>query len=372
MGPRFGRAEPRARALAYVRGLLAGLERKNGWTLAEHAGEVSPDGMQRLLRKAGWDAGAVRDDVRDYVVEQLGDERAVLIADDTGFLKKGTRSAGVQRQYSGTAGRTENCQIGTFLAYASARGRALIDRELYLPKSWTEDRARCRAAGIGDEVEFATKPEQARRMLERAIDAGVPFRWFTGDEAYGQVKALRAWLEESDVFYVVATKCNDTVPAPCATAASQVDELVAALPPGAWRRRSCGQGAHGPRIYDWARIPLRCPASARGRWLLARRSITDGEIAYYVCYGPARTTLNELITVAGTRWAIEECFGAAKNEAGLDHYQARHYAAWYRHITLSMLAHAYLAVMAAHAADAAPPQKGTHRLWTTTTEHQRS
>jgi SRSO17 transposase len=347
LGPRFGRAEPRRRALAYVRGLLAGLERKNGWTLAEHAGDVSPDGMQRLLRTAGWDADAVRDDLQQYVAERLGDAGAVLIVDDTGFLKKGTRSAGVQRQYSGTAGRTENCQVGTFLAYASAKGRALIDRDLYLPQAWTDDRDRCRAAGIGDEVAFATKPQQAKAMIARAVAAGIPFRWVTGDEAYGQVKYLRCWLEERDIFHVVATKRNDTVPAASALDA-RVDELIAALPAQAWQRRSCGDGAHGPRVYDWARAAVRpLHAPARGHWVLARRRISDGELAYYICYGPARTTLDELITVAGTRWAIEECFQAAKNEAGLDHYQARHYGAWYRHITLAMTAHAYLAATAA-------------------------
>src|SRR5215469_12488743 len=200
---RFGRAEPRARVREYVSGLVAGLERKNGWTLAEHAGEVSPDGMQRLLRRADWDVDGVRDDVRAYVVEQLGDEDGVLIADDTGFLKKGTRSAGVQRQYSGTAGRTENCQVGVFLAYASAYGHALIDRELYLPQSWTEDPARCREAGIPDEVEFATKPRQAQAMIARAVAAGVSFAWFTADETYGQAKWLQGWLEERDVCYVM-------------------------------------------------------------------------------------------------------------------------------------------------------------------------
>jgi len=358
LGPRFGRAEPRRRVLGYLRGLLAGLERKNGWTLAEHAGEVVPDGMQRLLRTAAWDADRVRDDLRDYVTERLGDPGAVLIVDETGFLKKGTRSAGVQRQYSGTAGRTENCQIGTFLAYASPRGRALIDRELYLPQSWCEDRDRCRAAGIPDEVEFATKPAQARQMIARAVRAGVPFRWVTADEAYGQVKALRCWLDQRNVFHVLATRRNDTV-ITMAAADARVDELVAGLPARAWHRRSAGDGAHGPRIYDWARVPIR-PARvpARAHWVLARRRISDGEIAYYICYGPARTTLQELITVAGSRWAIEECFQAAKNEAGLDHYQARHYQAWYRHITLSMAAHACLAAAAAS-------QKGPQRLWTT-------
>jgi SRSO17 transposase len=334
----------------YVSGLVAGLERKNGWTLAERAGEVSPDGMQRLLRRADWDVDGVRDDVRDYVIGQLGDRDGVLIADETGFVKKGTRSAGVQRQYSGTAGRTENCQVGTFLAYASVHGHALIDRELYLPQSWAGDRDRCRAAGIPDEVEFTTKPRQAQAMVSRAIEAGVPFAWFTADEAYGQVKYLRVWLEERGVHHVVATKCNDTL---ITTSGSEqrADVLIAALPARAWRRLSVGAGAHGPREYDWARIPVRiCWRPGRGHWLLARRSISNpAEIAYYVCYGPRRATLVDLAWVAGSRWHVEECFQQAKGEAGLDHYQVRSWRAWYAHITLSMLALAWLAASKAQA-----------------------
>lgn len=356
---RFGRAEPRARCREYVAGLVAGLERKNGWTLAERAGEVSPDGMQRLLRWADWDIDGVRADVREYVSDYLGEPDGVLIVDDTGFLKKGTRSAGVQRQYSGTAGRTENCQIGVFLAYASARGHALIDRELYLPESWTDDRARCRAAGIGEEVGFATKPRQAMAMLARAFAADVPFAWITADEAYGQVKYLRAWLEEHDAAHVLATKCNDTV-ITTAGGDARVDKLIAALPTRAWRRFSIAAGAHGPRIYDWARIPIRIGWRAdRGHWLLARRSISDGELAYYVCYGPRRSTLADLARIAGSRWRIEECFQQAKNEAGLDHYQVRSYRAWYAHITLSMLALAWLSVTKALAikGEPAPPNK---------------
>src|SRR5580693_114020 len=211
---RFGRAEPRARVREYVSGLVAGLERKNGWTLAEHAGETCPDGMQRLLRRADWDVDGVRDDVRGYVVEHLGERDGVLIADDTGFLKKGTRSAGVQRQYSGTAGRTENCQVGVFLAYASRFWHALIDRELYVPRSWAEDPERCRAAGIPQEAEFTTKPRQAQAMIARAVAAGVPFAWFTADEAYGQARWLQAWLEDQDIFYVMAIRCSDTLTTP--------------------------------------------------------------------------------------------------------------------------------------------------------------
>ena len=211
---RFARAEPRARVREYVSGLVTGLERKNGWALAEWAGEVSPDGMQRLLRRADWDVDGVRDDIREYVVEQLGEPDGVLIADDTGFLKKGIRSAGVQRQYSGTAGRTENCQVGVFLAYASRFGHALIDRELYLPRSWTDVPERCRAAGIPEEVEFATKPRQAQEMISRAVAAGVPFAWVTADEVYGQAKWLQAWLEGQDIWYVMAIRCSDTLTTP--------------------------------------------------------------------------------------------------------------------------------------------------------------
>ncbi len=347
---RFGRSEPRARVREYVSGLVAGLERKNGWTLAEQAGETGPDGMQRLLRRADWDVDGVRDDVRDYVVEQLGDPAGVLIVDETGFVKKGTRSAGVQRQYSGTAGRTENCQIGTFLAYASDRGHALIDRELYLPASWTDDRDRCRAAGVPDDVEFATKPRQAIAMIARALDAGVPFSWITADEAYGQVKYLRAWLEANDAWHVLATKRNDMM-ITIDGGERRADELIAGLPARAWRRLSVGAGAHGPREYDWARIGVRIAWPAgRGNWLLARRSISDPtEIAYYVCYGRRRSGLLDLAWTAGSRWRVEECFQQAKNDAGLDHYQVRTYRAWYAHTTLSMLALAWLSVVKAQA-----------------------
>ena len=268
---RFTRAEPRARVREYVSGLVAGLERKNGWTLAERAGDGSPDGMQRLLRWADWDIDGVRDDVRGHVVEHLGSPDGVLILDDTGFVKKGVHSAGVhsagvQRQYSGTAGRVENCQIGTFLAYASDHGHALIDRELYLPESWTTDRERCRAAGVPGAVAFMTKPRQGMAMLDRAIVAGLPFSWVTADEAYGQVKYVRVWLEERDVAYVLATECNDTL-VTVEAGQQHAEDIIAGLPVRAWRRLSVGAGAHGPRIYDWARVPIRigCRGSAKSR-----------------------------------------------------------------------------------------------------------
>ncbi len=354
---RFTRVEPRRRAWAYVRGLLAPLERRNGWTLAEQAGHVSPDGLQGMLCSPAWDRDAVRDDVRGYVVEAIGDPAGVLIADETGFVKKGRASAGVQRQYSGTAGKTENCQIGTFLCYASSRGRALIDRELYLPKSWTGDRDRCRKAAVPDEVEFATKPQQAQAMLERAIVAGVPFSWFTADEAYGQNPGLRDWLEDQDIAYVMATRRDDEVPSGLHTT-TRVDELIARVRPGAWQRFSCGDGAHGPRRYDWATVPIRRTfAHGRRGWVLARRSISDpSEVAYYVCFGSRGTRLRELVRVAGSRWSVEESFQTAKNEVGLDQYQVRRYDAWYGHITLAMTAAAFLVVTrAVEAAKGAPP-----------------
>jgi SRSO17 transposase len=313
--------------------------------------------MQRLLNFYSWSADEVRDDLRDYVTAAIGDPGGVLIADETGFLKKGTRSAGVQRQYSGTAGRIENCQLGVFLAYAvPGGGRALIDRELYVPESWTSDRGRCRQAGIGDGVQFAAKPELARQMIERAVAAGVPFSWVTADEVYGQNTSLRQWLEDRQVSYVLAVPRSFT--APTAAGKMRADELAAAVPAAGWQQVSCGDGAKGPRFYDWALIGTASPV----HHLLVRRSLAvngkgEHELAFFTCHAPAGTTLAELVTVAGTRWAIEECFQAAKNETGLDHYQVRRYDAWYRHATLSMLALAFLQVTAA--------QRGHHHLWTT-------
>jgi SRSO17 transposase len=353
---RFFRVEPRLRARAYVRGLLAPLASKNGWTLAEAAGDATPDGMQRLLNRATWDADGVRDDVRAYVGRHLGSADGVLVVDETGFIKKGVRSAGVQRQYSGTAGRVENCQLGVFCAYATGKGRALIDRELYLPKSWIADRDRCHQAAIPEDAEFATKAELARTMLGRALDAGVPAAWVTADEAYGKDHQFRGWLEQRRIGYVVAVASNQAVPG--STGTSRADVLAAHAPEQAWKRRSCGPGAKGPRAFDWAVASL--PGQQDGippgwaRYLLVRRSLTrnsKGELglAYYLCCAPAGTTDEELIRVAGSRWAIEECFQTAKTETGLDQYQVRRYDAWYRHITLTMLAHAYLAVTAATA-----------------------
>ena len=352
---RFPRVEPRLQARAYVRGLLAPLAVKNSWTLAEAAGNKTPDKMQRLLNRASWDDDGVRDDVRGYVARHLGDAGGVLIVDETGFLKKGTRSAGVQRQYSGTAGRVENCQLGVFLAYASPKGRALVDRELYLPKSWTDDRDCCREAGVPDNVQFASKPDLARAMLGRALDAGMPASWVTADEAYGKDGGFRGWLEQHRLSYVAAVPKSQAVAGDAGK--SRADVLTAHAPDQAWKRRSCGNGSKGPRVYDWAAATLPEDGTEPPGWarfLLVRRSLTRNakgelELAYYLCAAPAGTADEELIRVAGARWAVEECFQSAKNEAGLDHYQVRRYDAWYRHATLAVLAHAYLAVTAANA-----------------------
>jgi SRSO17 transposase len=345
ISPRFARAEPRRRALAYLRGLLGNVGRKNGWQLAEHAGEATPDGMQRLLATADWDPDLVRDDLRAYVVEHLGDPGAVLVADETGFLKKGTTSVGVQRQYSGTAGKVDNCQLGVFLAYASSRGRAFIDRELYLPKAWTDDPERCRAAGVPEQVGFQTKPQLAQLLLERALEAGVPASWVTADEVYGQDPALRGWLEGRRMAHVLAIKSSELLAVGDGPAKLSAAQLAAAVPAEAWVGASAGQGAKGRRLYDWTRIQLTPPAvSGWQRWLLVRRSRRDGELAFYACYGPASTSLVGLVRVAGIRWAIEDGFQQAKNEVGLDHYEVRRWPGWYRHITLALLAHAFLVV----------------------------
>src|SRR5215218_8184169 len=265
-------------------------------------------------------------------MERLGDPGGVLVVDETGFLKKGAKSAGVQRQYSGTAGRIENCQVGVFLAYASPRGRALVDRELYLPKEWASDVDRRAEAHVPEQVDFQTKPQLAQAMLERALDAQVPVGWVTADEVYGGDARLRAFLEQRGLAYVLAVKATQPLWAHGEQGPAELParELVAGLPARAWRRRSAGDG---PRVYDWARVALVRPGwPGRGFWLLVRRRLSDGELAFYACFGPARTSLAELVRVAGIRWAVEECFQAAKDQVGLDHYQVRRWDGWYRHM----------------------------------------
>jgi SRSO17 transposase len=359
VGHRFGRREMQERALDYLIGLLSPVERKNGWQLAEAAAHRSPYSVQHLLDRAHWDCDVVRDDLVDYLAQELGDEDGVLVVDETGFVKKGVHSAGVQRQYSGTAGRIENCQIGVFLSYASRYGRALMDRELYLPRSWADDVPRRAAAKVPDTVKFATKPELARRMIERAVTARMPFAWVTGDEVYGDDRCLRIWLEQQDLHFVLAVARNQYVWSKV-QGQSTVAELVEASEPLQWETLSAGDGAKGLRWYEWASIPLLSWQVPGERTLLLRRSLSDGKLAYYVCYAPRATSLATLVRVAGTRWTVEECFEAAKGEVGLDQYEVRSWHGWYRHITLSMLAHAFLTALCVHEIDTTGLKKKHH------------
>ena len=361
IAPRFRRAEPRRRAVGYIRGLLSATERKNGWQLAEHLGDPTPDGVQHLLARADWDADAVRDDLLAYVAEHLGHADGVLVVDETGFLKKGTKSVGVARQYSGTAGRIENCQIGVFLGYAATKGRALLDRELYLPKEWTGDAPRLKEAGVPGAVGFATKLVLARRMIDRAVSAGVPARWVTADAVYGSDYHFRAAVEGHGLGYVVGVRADFAVWA--GSRQVRVGTLLTEVPAGAWRRLSCGAGAKGPRVYDWALLPTNCPEpGVYARWLLIRRSVADPtEVAYFACGGPPGTTLPGLVRVAGARWAIEDLFELAKGDCGLDEYEVRSWVGWYRHVTLSLFALAVLSVIRSRAARSPRRKKGVRR-----------
>jgi SRSO17 transposase len=340
LAPRFARAEPRRRALAYLRGLLSPIERKNGWQLAEAAGDGTPDGVQDFLSRMRWDADAVRDDLQAYVRQHLDDPGAVLVLDETGFLKKGDKSAGVQRQYSGTAGRIENCQIGVFLGYAGRHGQVLIDRALYLPRNWMQDPQRCRAARIPQALGFATKPQQALAMLEHAWVGGLSFAWITGDSVYGADHRIRRWAEQHRRGYVLAVTSSQSL------GLRPVSEWIEGLPAESWQRLSAGDGAKGPRLYDWALLPYRGAAPGFRCALLVRRSIAKpDDLAFYLTHAPAQTTSAQLVRVAGSRWHIESLFEQAKGEVGLDQYEVRSWVGWHRHITLSMFALASLAVI---------------------------
>ena len=346
---RFARVEPRRRARAFVLGLLAGLPRVNCWTIAEHAGHASPDGIQDFLARAVWDADAVGDDLRGYVVAHLGDPGAVLVVDETGDVKKGTATVGVQRQYTGTAGRIENSQVAVYLTYAAAGGYAFLDRALYLPASWTKDPARCAGAGVPAEVEFATKPALARAMIARALDAGTPAGWVAGDEVYGADPRLRADLVDHGLGYVLAVASTHRITTPAGTFTSA--ELAARVPRHAWARLSAGPGAKGHRWYDWALIDtIDAAADPDGtgvHWLLIRRNRRTGELAFYRAHATRPVPLAALVRVAGTRWKIEESFQSSKELTGLDQHQVRTWTSWHRWTILAMLAHAFLSVMTA-------------------------
>lgn len=366
----FGRSEGREQAAKYVQGLLSPIERKNGWQVAEALGDRTPDAMQRLLYSTQWDADGARDELQRFVVEAFGDPEGIGVVDETGFLKKGTKSAGVQRQYSGTAGKCENCQVGVFLSYATVHGHTFLDRELYLPESWSTDRERCQAAKIPPTVGFASKTTLARQMLERAWAMGVPMRWVTGDEVYGAAADLRQAVAQHDRWYVFAVRNHTTIwltrpPVGIPTWQGQgrpptrtkvladapqplpVVAVVAAWPASRWQRLTVAEGTHGPRTYDWACqriVENEDGLPGREGWLLVRRSLTEpDELAYYLSNASAQTPLLKLAQVAATRYTIEQCFAEAKGETGLDHYEVRYWHSWYRHITLSLMAHAWLA-----------------------------
>jgi len=349
------RPEAADHAADYLRGLVADVERKNGWQLAEQAGYAHPRGIQRVLDRYAWGADAVRDDLRTYAVAALGDPAGVLVVDETGFPKQGTHSAGVARQYCGTLGKRANCQIGVFLGYASAKGHVGLDRALYLPQEWTDDRTRCREAGIPDDVAFQTKPQLALTLVARALDAGVPAAWVAADEVYGNDSKFRRALAARDQAYVLAVRRDypvSTWPPYGPPAQRTVMEVVGEVPAGEWQRLSCGEGAQGPRWYDWAYVPVR-PALRDG-WrhgvLVRRHPERTDELACYLVYAPGDTPLGEVVRAAGARWTIDDTFKLAKGQVGLDQYEVRSWQGWYRHVTLALLAFAVLTISARYGA----------------------
>jgi SRSO17 transposase len=366
----FRRKEPRAQAIKYLRGLMAPVPRKNSWQVAEAVGDAIPDATQRLLYRAQWSADAARDRLLRYTIEMFGEEDGIGVVDETGFIKKGTHSVGVKRQYSGTAGKIENCQIGTFLSYATAKGHVLLDRRLYLPEEWAKDPKRREEAKIPADVVFQTKPEQAMAMLEAAWQAGMPMRWVTGDEVYGDSTELRGLVARHERWYVLAvqaltpiwttrppvmepavqkrgrprTKARLAEGAPLATTVKQV---VARWHESRWQRLTVAEGEKGLITYDWACqrvVESSGGLPERDAWLLARRSISNPtDIAYYLSNAPVDMPLLKLAQVASTRYTVEQCIEEAKGETGLDDYEVRFWHSWYRHITLSMMAHTWLA-----------------------------
>jgi SRSO17 transposase len=367
----FGRKEPRSQAIKYLRGLLSPVRRKNSWQVAEAIGDRIPDATQRLLYRSKWSADAARDRLRQFVAEVFGEEDAIGVVDESGFIKKGEHSVGVKRQYSGTAGKVENCQIGTFLSYVTTKGHAFLDRRLYLPEEeWCHDLERRKRAKVPDNVIFQTKPEQAMEMLEDAWQAGVPMRWVAGDEVYGDSTALRNLVARRERWYVLAVKTSTPIwterpqvvePKPQergrprtkarlaegSPSATTAKEVVDSWPESRWQTLTVAEGEKGLIMYDWAcqRVVEKCDGlPGRDAWLLARRSLSDPtDIAYYLSNAPADTPLLKLAQVASTRYTVEQCIEEAKGETGLDEYEVRHWHSWHRHITLSMMAHAWLA-----------------------------
>ena len=351
-------SEPGLRtAKKYMQGLLSPIERKNGWQMAEAVGETTPYVMQQFLYRGQFSADDLRNELRGYVSEKLGDEDGVLVVDETGFLKQGKMSCGVKRQYSGTAGRIENCQIGVFLTYASEKGHAPIDRRLYIPEDWFSDPERCRKAGIPETVVFQTKPRMALEMIQMATAAGVPYRWVTGDCVYGDYRTIRLWLEEAHKCYVLCVSGKEYIQ--IGRNRVSVSSVLGSLDEERWFEASCGDGSKGARIYDWQAIGIGFrPEEGWKRYLLVRRSKTNlNELRAYACFAPENVPVEKLIQIAGTRWTVERCFAESKSEVGLDQYEVRSYCGWYKHITFACLAIALLTVLSTNSLDQMPIQQ---------------
>ena len=358
----------------FLDGLLSDERRKTGWMRAEAAGDPGPWRQQAILGRGRWEADALRDIVRDYVVESLATDDAVLVVDETGFLKQGKAFCGVWRQYTGSAGKITNCQIGVFAAYVSARGHAFIDRALYLPKSWTGDPARLAAAHVPELVTFATKPALAVQMIRRALAANVPFSWVAADAVYG-VGDVEQALRRACKGYVLGVKSDHYFGswAGKPPVAGKAEEIAQDLAPGAWKRLSAGEGTKGARLHDWAYCELadleadEYDETKSGVWtrgLLIRRNISDGDLAYFTTWCPAGTEIQALVSIEGRRWAIEDSFETTKNELGLDHNESRSWHGWHRHVSLVMLAFAMMAMIRYRANDVTPPKRSRMRAIT--------
>jgi SRSO17 transposase len=371
MRPVFRQERVAVSAGLFIDGLLGGERRKTGWSRAEAAGDAGPWRQQAILGRARWDAAALRDIVRDYALETLADADAVLVIDETGFLKQGKASCGVGRQYTGSAGKITNCQIGVFAAYASQHGHAFIDRALYLPKAWTDDAARMAAAHVPDDVRFATKPKLAVAMIERAIAAAVPFAWIAADTVYG-TGDVEMTLRRAGKGYVLGTNANHPFHSwgkPWLVSGT-AEAIARELPETAWTRSSAGEGTKGARLHDWHYLELADldaqqfdgPPGAWTRGLLIRRSIADGSMAFFSTWCPLGTSLETLVAVEGRRWAIEDGFETAKNELGLDHNETRSWHGWHRHVSLVMMAFAMLTAIRRHANATTPPKRSAPRV----------
>jgi len=342
-------------AQKYMKGLLSSAGRKNGWQLSEIIGESTPYKLQQFIYRGSYSADKVRDITREYVRENLGEEDGVLVVDDTGFVKQGKKSCGVQRQYTGTMGKICNCQLGVFLTYASRKGHTPIDRRLYMPEVWIEDKPRCTEAGVPEELKFATKPELALEMLQEATAAGMPYKWVTGDCAYGDSRAIRKWLEENGKYYVLNISKKEYIETNHIDSfmKSNIGALLSKLPQDGWFEASCGDGSKGARVYDWYIYELSGEVSENfKRVILVRRSKSDPEeMKAYLAFAPQDTPDSRLVEVAGIRWTVEMCFKESKGEVGLDQYEVRNYDSWYKHITFAMAALALITVLASKSMD---------------------